>query len=587
LLHGIIKKRSGRYQGGATLLLVVVGLLALVTAFITAKLLEVAEGKVQRAGAEKDNLEFIRQALVVFAATNKRLPCPASGAAMTGVEDRTTGSSTCNSPTGVVPWSTLNIPIDARTNAQGRLISYRVFAGVTGLTQDDGASMVNCDTVQPTPATLPTSGLCLTTHDHTPSQFMLGKGLTVDNMGVSLPSIAFVLIDHGKTGYGSWGPNGARMTSAATNSLEWFNSEANPQLTFYQREAATTVEPSDANHFDDQIVYMAIAELIERTGLKDRDWPEPPDPTTTALSAATTANMGTFAEGQNSFAASSGSGAFTASGDTLRVGGASGTYSRCLWWPNKQQLYFPSTALKRNLRAVMTFGYPTSGDVGNGFVLGILSGASTLTSTPCGTSSSSTGNTTGADIGWGGGTFATTDRFAVEIDLTRNTGYSDPTGTQSTRHAHSSIVFAGTDHDGLKAPACPSRTTTWGATCFHPNIVNWLRSGSSSSNLLRMEIEPRSAACSAGAAPQLRAWLMQYSICAANSAICGTLANLSTAASTTQGDYPTGTAYLTTCLPAPASVNAYDSIYFGMTTTNANTNATVNLYINSLQFSTY
>lgn len=554
--------------------------------------MEVQEGKLQRSFTGAEGLGAIKNAIQTFVATNKRLPCPASGTAMSGLEDRTAGSSACNSPTGIVPWMTLNIARENVLDAQGRFISLRVFSGTTGLTQDAGASMVDCDTIEPVGATLPSNGLCQSTHDHTRSQFLANKGLTVDNNGAIQTGVAYVLVDHGESGYGAWSIEGSRMTSATVSSPEWFNSEGNPQAgqtTFYSREALTTVSPSDSTHFDDRIVYTNVIDLIETAGLEDRDWPEPVDPTTINLTAAATSNMTTFETGQGHFTTTSGSGRFTApTPTTLRVGNASGTYSRCIWWPDRLEVYNTSSGLQRDFRVAMALAFPSSGDVGNGFVFGILSGATALTELPCGTSSNLTGNTTANDIGWGGGNYPSSDRFGVEVDLTRHstTGYNDPAGTLSNRVWHMGILYADTKHDGVTGPLCASQSTTWGSACYHPNISsgNILR-GTSLNHLLRVEVSPR--ACNAGASPLVRAWFMRYSVCSTNSAKCGLLSNLTNAASTISTDWPSGTAFIEQCLPAPASISAYDLIYFGITTSNNSTNTAANFYINSMQSGTF
>lgn len=49
----------------------------------------------------------IKQALISYLAVNGRLPCLASGTALTGLEDPTPSTGTCNTPIGIIPFNTL------------------------------------------------------------------------------------------------------------------------------------------------------------------------------------------------------------------------------------------------------------------------------------------------------------------------------------------------------------------------------------------------------------------------------------------------------------------------------------------------
>lgn len=84
----------------------------------------------QRTNETLKTLEGVRDSLVGFAATNGRLPCPATGGT-TGVEDPNTGTGICVTPHGgFVPGITLGIsPVDAQgyvLDAWGQRIRYAV-----------------------------------------------------------------------------------------------------------------------------------------------------------------------------------------------------------------------------------------------------------------------------------------------------------------------------------------------------------------------------------------------------------------------------------------------------------------------------
>ena len=70
-------------------------------------------------------LEDIREALIGFAVTNARLPCPDTNG--DGQEDRGLGpvapNRVCDVPLGNLPWSDLGVP---QFDSWGRLFIYRV-----------------------------------------------------------------------------------------------------------------------------------------------------------------------------------------------------------------------------------------------------------------------------------------------------------------------------------------------------------------------------------------------------------------------------------------------------------------------------
>jgi hypothetical protein len=121
---------AGRNQSGISLMVVAV-MLAGVGA------LALIAGALQPMRAERARLDRLARtfdaqeaALVEFAMVHKRLPCPADGAAATGVEAEAPGA--CADQTGgVVPWRTLALPPALARDRWGGLIGYRVAGRLT------------------------------------------------------------------------------------------------------------------------------------------------------------------------------------------------------------------------------------------------------------------------------------------------------------------------------------------------------------------------------------------------------------------------------------------------------------------------
>ena len=230
-------------------------------------------------------LHRIQEVLVGYVAANGRLPCPANGAESypdIGAANPDAAIDSCASPTGTVPWQTLGL---ARTDALdpwGNRISYRVFDGATGLTRTGGASMVQCDTVEPTPAgvtaTVPL-GMCRATQNTTEDQFLAGKGLKVTDSGAAtISNAAYVLFSHGPTAGNAYTGSGAVGVAAAGDD-EKTNLTASGHATkgFITRaHSDPSILPSAAGFFDDVVVYALVGDLIRKGGQGGRDWPEPP-----------------------------------------------------------------------------------------------------------------------------------------------------------------------------------------------------------------------------------------------------------------------------------------------------------------------
>src|SRR5688572_23046673 len=205
---------------------------------------------VDRSTETTARLARISDALERFASSAERLPCPANPALDTGDAEPntpTTPTTGCTHATsGTIPWRTLGLRRDDSLDAWGWKISYRVYAGPTGLTQDKGASMVNCDTNDPTPAGVDATGRCRVTQNTTPDQYLAGKGLTITDFGTPVNNAAFVLISHGPTGVGAHATSGTANMPGPSSADESANLANGP---YVAKAASTGVGSTTATHF--------------------------------------------------------------------------------------------------------------------------------------------------------------------------------------------------------------------------------------------------------------------------------------------------------------------------------------------------
>lgn len=218
------------------------------------------------------NLHAIHDAIIAFTAINGHLPCPANPlAANAGNSDPSPSSVICSSPGGVVPWATLAIAPDVALDGWNRRISFRVFDGATGLTRPGGASMVNCDVAVTSPVPMAPEDLCNVTHTNLATDFLAGKGLTVNALGNITSGVAFVLISHGESGNGAYLPEGARVQAPISVEEIANTNSAGPYVR--NSHSAPGIDSLDAAHFDDIVVWATINELATKSGLGPRDWP--------------------------------------------------------------------------------------------------------------------------------------------------------------------------------------------------------------------------------------------------------------------------------------------------------------------------
>ncbi|MCK6405266.1 MAG: hypothetical protein L6Q60_04515 [Rhodocyclaceae bacterium] len=404
--------RSG--QKGYLLIGVVAALIAIsLTLFITRArfALDAVGGQHART---KNSLSKVSESLVAFNTVNLRLPCPAKpnltpGDLGYGKPSPDGAAENCDADAGVVPWKALGLRMEDASDEWGRLLSYRVFSGTTGLTQTGGGSAADCDTDNiETPETSRTANwLCSADHNTLAASFLTDKGRKVNDFGRDVGQVAFVLLSHGRSGLGGHNPDGNQVLPLPTSPQELANASAAPPEFWIRAFSTPGVSSTDAGHYDDLISYMTIPDLLVRSKLEARNWPENP----ATFSPSTTSNMDTPSLNPSNphFMTSGDTGlgqGWTAAADPdlggagVAFGAATGAYSACLWWPIKFSLVTGSGSLRRALITYLEFSTALDdADRLGGFTLAYLSGSAAYgmpDNSICGTDVAATRTATGS-----------------------------------------------------------------------------------------------------------------------------------------------------------------------------------------------
>ena len=251
-------------------------------------------------------MDQISEALIGFAQTNGRLPCPAIattptgtvvGGISAGVENTT--CTTAASVVGVVPWSTLGVP---ETDAWGRRFTYRVaavFSDSIASTTFSTSTATTAPALYANQVTLPTppgtqSPVC--TFSSTSTQPLPQSSFALCSLGeiavlnrttdaaYSKPTpgvlgsgLAAVFVSHGRNGYGGYQTTGVQISGVTANTDEAYNvagglssavTGSHNSYAFFSRTPAAytagcsdTVAGSPLCEFDD-IVYMISAPTL-------------------------------------------------------------------------------------------------------------------------------------------------------------------------------------------------------------------------------------------------------------------------------------------------------------------------------------
>ena len=312
-----------RSQRGASLAVVILVLAILVASLLAIRSLTRTTDRAGDREATVATMAKAQSALEQFAAVNHRLPCPADPAANTGLEAPVGGSQSCTTLAGLgtLPWKTLGLRDEDGLDAWGLKISYVPYTGIPNsgsglnvnagsLTQAEGISMTNCDTVVMGP--VDSNGLCMPDHSTgdvrflqepgfgqktlnlggllggllggvglggiIPPEQLLGKGKKVQEPNVpQRQDAAYVLVSHGLTGLGAFDRNGVQRLPQPSNDHEKQNAAPVPsnmtnQIFYKEPFSNLDIAGTDNNHFDDIVVFTTVRDLVNHIGLQARQW---------------------------------------------------------------------------------------------------------------------------------------------------------------------------------------------------------------------------------------------------------------------------------------------------------------------------
>lgn len=230
-------------------------------------------------------LEMAREALVGFAMTHGRLPCPALPGLATGGSTEAGKEALTNAPppprtegatgrwcqtdaghgdvsavsVGVLPWRTLGLP---ETDAWGRRFGY----AVTSVFADEGG----CRSANPQVASF-----CADTKG---AIDIVTRSEAGGPLAATASGLAAVVISHGRNGFNGVMPDGSTRTNAVggdenRNRLSSFRSpvpEAGPTLRVVSRPVVRVDSecsdegPGSLCEFDDLVVGIGVPRLVER-----------------------------------------------------------------------------------------------------------------------------------------------------------------------------------------------------------------------------------------------------------------------------------------------------------------------------------
>lgn len=205
---------------------------------------------IERRKQTETALNEIREALIGFAVTNQRLPCPDTTG--DGVADPATPGNpkpwSCPSAEGWIPWSTLGV---AQADAWGNRFRYRVSAQFT-----DTA-------VTPCVPGDNRIGLC------DDGNIAVNTRTSTKAAQALVATAAAVVLSHGKNGFGATSASGVAQPAPAAGTDELANT--NNDNTFFARTPTAASTPCSETaagqpycEFDDIVVWLAPNILFNR-----------------------------------------------------------------------------------------------------------------------------------------------------------------------------------------------------------------------------------------------------------------------------------------------------------------------------------
>ncbi|SOE00015.1 type II secretion system protein [Caenispirillum bisanense] len=250
-------------EAGFTMLAMVVVVGAIGALILVNQVLGSAQREQRMQTRTRDDMGAVVDALVAYAATHNRLPCPDTTASPDGVAE-TTCTAAGSQANGVVPWITLGLGPEDAGDRWGNLLAYRVEPDFTATTPTQSLSTRYG-------ATGTTTGLTVCRTDSAPcgaADQIVGPLVTGDR-----PAGAFVLVSAGPSGRGGITAAGAATGAPPAGGREADNLTTPPttyyDLPFTTRTAAgAELDPVTATaHFDDIVETLSLQEVMERAGL--------------------------------------------------------------------------------------------------------------------------------------------------------------------------------------------------------------------------------------------------------------------------------------------------------------------------------
>jgi prepilin-type N-terminal cleavage/methylation domain-containing protein len=239
-MHNLTPAHLADKQIGFTL--VEMAIVLMILALLLGGLLPTLSGQVEQRRISETNkqLDEIKEALIGFAISNGRLPCPANGTIATGQSGAGMEVASCTTSAtagGVLPWATLGV---SETDAWGRRFTYRVtpdFADAVGTSTYGGC------TPSPTP-TQSSFALC-----SSGNLTVLSKSSGGSNIATNVPA---VVVSHGTNGYGAYTTAGSTLPGASGDESENANNDNN----FVSHDMTPT--------FDDLVTWISPNILMNR-----------------------------------------------------------------------------------------------------------------------------------------------------------------------------------------------------------------------------------------------------------------------------------------------------------------------------------
>ncbi len=238
--------------------------------------------------------ENAKDAIIGFAQTNGRLPCPALGTIPTGSNsagieqiDTTINAPAvfpyypCKNSIGVLPWATLGVP---ETDAWGKRFTYRVVGTFADGVKTSSANVVNPvsglpNATQNGDTQTANQSLNCTSPTPIPTQAsfaLCSRGdLTVNTRGIATHAstalaseIPLAIVSHGKNGHGAYTPAGV-LVPGTSGADETANTIAGNAKSFMSREyspyASGCSDATSGNplcEFDDIVAWIPYPTLM-------------------------------------------------------------------------------------------------------------------------------------------------------------------------------------------------------------------------------------------------------------------------------------------------------------------------------------